>query len=138
MDEVVTNSDILLPTNDVGEINNSEPVDEMNKDKDYEQIDEVDDEATMEEEEALPELEDPLREIRSLEEESNMPIHELMSMYGYSNNTHPETSTKKKRKRKRKLCRKKSKDKIVKKKNSTSYDGSKVKRAKLTEKKNVS
>lgn len=49
-------------------MNNSEPVDEMNKDKDYEQGDEVDDEATMEEEEALPELEDPLREIRFLEE----------------------------------------------------------------------
>lgn len=56
----------------IGEMNNSDsnsdPVDENIKDKDYEQVDEVDDEATMEEEEALPELEDPLREIRFLEE----------------------------------------------------------------------
>lgn len=43
-------------------------VDENSKDKDYEQAEEVDDETTMEEEEALPELEDPLREIRFLEE----------------------------------------------------------------------
>lgn len=43
-------------------------VDDRNVDKDYEQGDEVDDETTMEEEEALPELEDPLREIRYLEE----------------------------------------------------------------------
>lgn len=49
-------------------MNNSETIDENTKDKDYEQVDEVDDEATMEEEEALPELEDPLREIRFLEE----------------------------------------------------------------------
>lgn len=45
-----------------------DPVDSKNDDKDYEQADEVDDETTMEEEEALPEFEDPLREIRSLEE----------------------------------------------------------------------
>jgi len=44
------------------------PVDDLSKDKDYEQVDEADDETTMEEEEALPELEDPLREIRFLEE----------------------------------------------------------------------
>lgn len=54
----------------IDNINNSDlpPVDENIKDKDYEQADEVDDETTMEEEEALPELEDPLREIRFLEE----------------------------------------------------------------------
>jgi len=43
-------------------------IDENGKDNDYEQTDEVDDETTMEEEEALPELEDPLREIKFLEE----------------------------------------------------------------------
>lgn len=47
--------------------NTERPANEK-KDKDYEQVDEVDDETTMEEEEALPELEDPLREIRFLEE----------------------------------------------------------------------
>lgn len=47
---------------------NEPPVDDLIKDKDYEQVDEADDETTMEEEEALPELEDPLREIRFLEE----------------------------------------------------------------------
>lgn len=31
-----------------------------------------------------------------------MPIHELMIMYGYSNNTPAETSTKKKKKKKKK------------------------------------
>lgn len=48
------------------------PVDDLSKDKDYEQVDEADDETTMEEEEALPELEDPLREIRFLEEVKNL------------------------------------------------------------------
>lgn len=43
-------------------------VDEKSNDKDFEPADEVDDETTMEEEEALPELEDPLREIKFLEE----------------------------------------------------------------------
>lgn len=60
----------ITGNDDVDNINSSElaPVDENIKDKDYEQADEVDDETTMEEEEALPELEDPLREIRFLEE----------------------------------------------------------------------
>lgn len=49
-------------------MDNDKPVDVKKDDKDYEQGDEVDDETTMEEEEALPELEDPLREIRFLEE----------------------------------------------------------------------
>jgi len=48
------------------------PVDDLSKDKDYEQVDDSDDETTMEEEEALPELEDPLREIRFLEEVKNL------------------------------------------------------------------
>jgi len=51
-------------------------VDEKINDKDYEQADEVDDETTMEEEEALPELDDPLREIKFLEE--------VMHMFNYS------------------------------------------------------
>lgn len=55
---------------DIAENNESTLVDDKSKDKDYEQADEVDDETTMEEEEALPELEDPLREIRFLEEVS--------------------------------------------------------------------
>lgn len=49
-------------------MDDDQPVDVKKDDKDYEQADEVDDETTMEEEEALPELEDPLREIRFLEE----------------------------------------------------------------------
>lgn len=52
--------------------NDSLLVDDKSSDKDYEQGDEVDDETTMEEEEALPELEDPLREIRFLEEVSTL------------------------------------------------------------------
>lgn len=40
-----------------------------------------------------------------------MPIHELMVMYGYSNNAIPETSTKKKKKNKKKTSSKKSRDK---------------------------
>lgn len=57
------------------EDNEPPPVDDLIKDKDYEQVDEADDETTMEEEEALPELEDPLREIRFLEE--------VISLYYY-------------------------------------------------------
>ncbi|KAF0761214.1 mesoderm induction early response protein 1-like isoform X1 [Aphis craccivora] len=115
------------------EDNEPPPVDDLIQDKDYEQVDEADDETTMEEEEALPELEDPLREIRFLEEESNMPIHELMVMYGYSKNTAPETSTKKKKKKKKKSSSKKSKDKKRKKKLSTSSDGVSEKRSKSTD-----
>lgn len=62
----VTGNSILM---NIDNINNSDqPHDENMKDKDYEQADEVDDETTMEEEEALPELEDPLREIKFLQE----------------------------------------------------------------------
>lgn len=63
----VIGDEILM---NIDNINNSDlpPVDENIKDKDYEQADEVDDETTMEEEEALPELEDPLREIKFLKE----------------------------------------------------------------------
>lgn len=57
---------------------NKQCVDENIKDKDYEQVDEVDDEATMEEEEALPELEDPMREIRFLEEVLNIYIYSIL------------------------------------------------------------
>lgn len=60
---------VYFLADEIGKTNNDKlPVDEKTKDKDYEQVDEVDDETTMEEEEALPELEDPLREIRFLEE----------------------------------------------------------------------
>ncbi|XP_022166864.1 mesoderm induction early response protein 1-like [Myzus persicae] len=113
------------------------PLDDSSKDKDYEQVDEADDETTMEEEEALPELEDPLREIRFLEEESNMPIHELMVMYGYSKSTLPETSTKKKKKKKKKSSSKKSKDKKRKKKLSTSSDGVAEKKSKSTDRRRL-
>jgi len=61
---------IFFVDGNIGIIEDDEPlpVDDLSKDKDYEQVDEADDETTMEEEEALPELEDPLREIRFLEE----------------------------------------------------------------------
>lgn len=134
-DEVVAKSEESQSINDnIDKIEDNEPppVDDLIQDKDYEQVDEADDETTMEEEEALPELEDPLREIRFLEEESNMPIHELMVMYGYSKSTAPETSTKKKKKKK-KSSSKKSKDKKRKKKLSTSSDGVSEKRSKSTD-----
>ncbi|XP_008184286.1 mesoderm induction early response protein 1 isoform X2 [Acyrthosiphon pisum] len=97
-DEVVAKLEESQPINgniDIIEDDEPLPVDDLSKDKDYEQVDEADDETTMEEEEALPELEDPLREIRFLEEESNMPIHELMVMYGYSKTTPPRNQYKK-------------------------------------------
>jgi len=60
----------IFADENIDKIEDNEPplVDDLSKDKDYEQVDEADDETTMEEEEALPELEDPLREIRFLEE----------------------------------------------------------------------
>lgn len=39
-----------------------------------------------------------------------MPIHELMVMYGYSNNAPAETSTKKNKKKIKKTSQKKNKD----------------------------
>lgn len=53
-------------------------IDDLSKDKDYEQVDEADDETTMEEEEALPELEDPLREIRFLEEVIDLQYNSII------------------------------------------------------------
>ncbi|XP_050426589.1 mesoderm induction early response protein 1-like isoform X2 [Adelges cooleyi] len=84
----------------------SKPTDETGKDisndKDFIiHADENDDETTMEEEEALPELEDPMREIRFLEEESHMPIDELMLMYGYPSAYSTETNSNDKRSKKR-------------------------------------
>jgi len=64
------------------EDNEPPPVDDLIQDKDYEQVDEADDETTMEEEEALPELEDPLREIRFLEEVISL-YYELYYYYGF-------------------------------------------------------
>ncbi|VVC30449.1 Hypothetical protein CINCED_3A017737 [Cinara cedri] len=76
-------------------------VDDKNIDKDYEQGDEVDNETTMNEEEALPELEDLTMEIRFLEEESNMPIHELMLMYSYANSAAASDKDERKKKKKK-------------------------------------
>lgn len=61
---------IFFVDDNIDNIEDNDPllIDDLSKDKDYEQVDEADDETTMEEEEALPELEDPLREIRFLEE----------------------------------------------------------------------
>jgi len=61
---------IFFVDDNIDNIEDNDPllVDDLSKDKDFEQVDEPDDETTMEEEEALPELEDPLREIRFLEE----------------------------------------------------------------------
>ncbi|KAF6214672.1 hypothetical protein GE061_009415 [Apolygus lucorum] len=47
-------------------------------------VHEYDDERTLEEEEALGPLEDPSVELSSLEKEGNMPIEDLMAMYGYN------------------------------------------------------
>uniref|UniRef100_A0A0K8T2T3 ELM2 domain-containing protein n=1 Tax=Lygus hesperus TaxID=30085 RepID=A0A0K8T2T3_LYGHE len=47
-------------------------------------VHEYDDERTLEEEEALGPLEDPSAELSSLEKEGNMPIEDLMAMYGYN------------------------------------------------------
>lgn len=41
----------------------------------------MDDETTMEEEEALPELEDPMREIRSLEEVLKITLLKLFKIF---------------------------------------------------------
>jgi hypothetical protein len=138
-DEIVAKLEESQSINDnIDIIEDTEPpVDDLSKDKDYEQVDEADDETTMEEEEALPELEDPLREIRFLEEESNMPIHELMVMYGYSKHALPETSTKNKKKKKKKSSSKKSKDKKRKKKLSTSSDGVAEKKSKSTDRRRL-
>lgn len=140
-DKVVAKSEESQSINDnIDEIEDNELllVDDLSIDKDYEQVDEADDETTLEEEEALPELEDPLREIRFLEEESSMPIHELMVMYGYSKNTSPETSTrKKKKKKKKKSSSKKNKDKKRKKKLSTSSDGVVEKKLRSTDRRRL-
>ncbi|KAK9509923.1 hypothetical protein O3M35_004810 [Rhynocoris fuscipes] len=46
-------------------------------------VHDYDDEQTLEEEEALGPLEDPQVELSSLEKEGNMPLEDLMAMYGY-------------------------------------------------------
>ncbi|VVC37925.1 Hypothetical protein CINCED_3A017665 [Cinara cedri] len=127
MDEVAPEPDESQLTNAIADQIDDEIdpllVDDKSIDKDYEQGDEVDDETTMEEEEALPELEDPMREIRFLEEESNMPIHELMLMYGYTNSAAaPDNDERKKKKKKKKSSSKKNKDERKKKKLSSPSD----------------
>lgn len=61
-------------------------------------VHDYDDEQTLDEEEALGALEDPQDEISNLEKEGNMPLEDLMAMYGYDNGseeTKSESSEKK-------------------------------------------
>ncbi|XP_065165683.1 mesoderm induction early response protein 1 isoform X1 [Atheta coriaria] len=56
-------------------------------------VNDFDDERTLEEEEALAagESEDPNAELSSLQKESNMPLEELLALYGYHNDNNQET-----------------------------------------------
>ncbi|XP_050527229.1 mesoderm induction early response protein 1-like isoform X2 [Daktulosphaira vitifoliae] len=132
MDEI--NSKLPNVSSKLNELNTEELTDDKNKDKDYENRgDENDDETTMEEEEALPELEDPLREIKFLEEESNMPIHELMKMYGYTNGALEETAHAGNKNTKKRSLSKKNKNKKLKKVSVTTIHKIPEKKIKLRE-----
>ena len=56
-------------------------------------VHDYDDEQTLDEEEALGPLEDPQVELSSLEKEGNMPLEDLMAMYGYDNGSEENRST---------------------------------------------
>lgn len=55
-------------------------------------VHDYDDEQTIDEEEALGVLEDPQDEISNLEKEGNMPLEDLMAMYGYENESEEKSN----------------------------------------------
>ncbi|XP_030756171.1 mesoderm induction early response protein 1 isoform X2 [Sitophilus oryzae] len=87
--------------NDTGEKSNSDNGSESpSKDKLFDPsidmlVNDFDDERTLEEEEALAagESSDPSAELSSLQKEGNMPLEELLALYGYSNAKEKESSS---------------------------------------------
>ena len=52
-------------------------------------MNDFDDERTMEEEEALESQEDEAKELDALQDEQDMPLEELMKLYGYGGGSQP-------------------------------------------------
>jgi len=79
LDSKINDQDDVLPKRKAKDSDFNPPVEMM--------IHDYDDEQTLEEEEALGALEDPQIELSSLQKEGNMPLEDLMAMYGYNDDS---------------------------------------------------